>query len=194
MLLLAQATAQTTVWTPQLILEVLLVAVGGTGVFATLLIVAAKGYWSSTVAPLVEKEIRGWYNSPEQLESRARERATAFKDWYDKKEQHEEREKELQNLLRTPAVARENNEAVRSIIDNEIKRTDGLIAKEVTAKVNDMESRLLSKLDEMMAYQREDTAFKQRVLQELGRLKGAIDTILPSSGKSSSGHEDPPVR
>lgn len=181
-LLLAQASQG---WSPTTVIEILAGALGGTGILATLLLVAAKGYWASTVAPLVESEVRKWYHHPDQVDARAKERSLSFKDWYDKREQHDEREKELQNLLRTPSVVDESTKSVKLIIDNEIKRSDGLISREITTKVNDMESRLLSKLEEMAQLQRDDTAFKQKMLQEMGQLKGAINTMLPGGGLAS---------
>lgn len=177
-LLLSQATNG---WAPTTVLQVVVGALGGTGILVGLLVIAAKGYWASTVAPLVEGEVRKWYHHPDQVEARARERAMSFRDWYDKREQHDEREKELQNLLRTPVIVDESTKAMKLIIDNEIKRSDGIISREITTKVNDMESRLLSKLEEMAQLQRDDTAFKQKMLQEMGQLKGAINTIIPGS-------------
>jgi hypothetical protein len=180
-------------WSPTTVVQIVAGALGGTGILATLLLVAAKGYWVSTVAPLVESEVRKWYHHPDQVEARAKERALSFKDWYDKREQHEEREKELQNLLRTPSVVDESTKSVKLIIDNEIKRSDGLISREITTKVNDMESRLLTKLEEMAQLQRDDTLFKQKMLQEMGQLKGAINTMLPS-GQLASVSPTPPER
>lgn len=180
-------------WSPTTVVEIVAGALGGTGILATLLLVAAKGYWVSTVAPLVESEVRKWYHHPDQVDARAKERALSFKDWYDKREQHDEREKELQNLLRTPSVVDESTKSVKLIIDNEIKRSDGLISREITTKVNDMESRLLTKLEEMAQLQRDDTLFKQKMLQEMGQLKGAINTMLPS-GPLASVSPTPPER
>lgn len=172
-------------WTPTNVVELIAGILGGTGFIAAILVVAAKGYWVSTVAPLVESEVRKWYHHPDQVEARSKERALSFKDWYDKREQHDEREKELQNLLRTPALVDESTKSVKLIIDNEIKRSDGLISREITTKVNDMESRLLTKLEEMAQLQRDDTLFKQKMLQEMGQLKGAINTMLPGGGLAS---------
>ena len=180
-------------WSPTTVVEIVAGALGGTGILATLLLVAAKGYWTTTVAPLVESEVRKWYHHPDQVEARAKERALSFKDWYDKREQHDEREKELQNLLRTPSVVDESTKSVKLIIDNEIKRSDGLISREITTKVNDMESRLLTKLEEMAQLQRDDTLLKQKMLQEMGQLKGAINTMLPS-GQLASVSPTPPER
>ena len=168
-------------WSPPTVVGVIAGMVTSTGVLGVLFVIAAKGYWASTVAPLVEGEVRKWYHHPDQVEARAKERAASFRDWIDRREQHEEREKEIQNLLRTPAVAEEGAKAVKLIIDNEIKRTDGLISLEINHKVNEMESRVLSKLEEMTQLQREDTTFKQKILQEMGLLKGAINTMLPGS-------------
>ena len=50
-----------------------------------------------------------------------------------------------------------------------------------------MESRLLSKLEEMSEVLRQDNAFKQEMIRKMGKLEGAINTIIPSAniGKES---------
>jgi hypothetical protein len=144
----------------QSILEMVMGALLGTGVLGALFAFVGKGYWMSNVAPLVETEIRKWYQAREQLE---------------------EREKEVRNLLRTPAVSEESTKAVKLIIDNEIKRSDGLISREIHSQVNEMESRLLSKLEELSDVIKDDTAFKQEMLRKMGKLEGAINTILPAA-------------
>jgi hypothetical protein len=180
------------------VIEIVGALVGGTSVVAGLVVVAAKGYWSSTVAPLIEKEIRKWYQAPEQNEGRHKEQVAAFREWYDKREQMEEREKEVQHLLRTPAVVEEQAKSIRLIIDNEIKRSDGLISREIHSQVSAMESRLLSKLEEMTQALREtkrdDDAFKQEVLRKIGKLEGAINTIVPGSGTPTIVPERPKPR
>lgn len=174
------------------VVEIIAACIGGTGVMATLLVVAAKGYWSSTVAPLIEKEIRKWHDAPEQSHARQKEQLAAFREWYDKREQMEEREKEAQHLLRTPTVVEEQAKAVRLIIDNEIKRSDGLISREIHTQVSAMESRLLSKLEEMTQIfkeahiarqetKRDDDLFKQDLLRRIGKLEGAINTLVPGA-------------
>ena len=180
------------------VIEIVGALVGGTSIVAGLVVVAAKGYWSSTVAPLIEKEIRKWYQAPEQNEGRHKEQVAAFREWYDRREQMEEREKEVQHLLRTPAVVEEQAKSVRLIIDNEIKRSDGLISREIHSQVSAMESRLLSKLEEMTQALREtkrdDDAFKQEVLRKIGKLEGAINTIVPGSGTPTIVPERPKPR
>lgn len=148
----------------QAALEILLGGLLSTSVIGALLAFVGKGYWIANIAPLVESEVRKWYQA---------------------KEQAEEREKELRHLLRTPEVSDEHNKSVKLIIDNEIKRSDGLISKEIHTQVNQMESRLLSKLEELSDVIKEDLAFKQEMLRKMGKLEGAINTILPAAKLSS---------
>lgn len=150
---------------------------GGSTLISGAAVLIARGYWAKTVTPLIEAEIRKWHSTPEQTEARAKERLASFREWYDKREQVDEREKEMQHVLRTPTVVAETTQSVKLIIDNEIKRSDGLIHNEIKTQVDSMESRVLSKLEEMAQFQREDTAFKQKMLQEMGQLKGAINAI-----------------
>jgi hypothetical protein len=150
---------------------------GGSTLITGAAVLVARGYWSKTVTPLIEAEIRKWHSAPEQVESRSKERLASFREWYDKREQVDEREKEMQHVLRTPGVVSETTQAVKLVIDNEIKRSDGLIHNEIKTQVDNMESRVLTKLEEMAQLQREDTAFKQKILQEMGLLKGAINAM-----------------
>lgn len=154
---------------------------GGSTLISGAAVLIARGYWAKTVTPLIEAEIRKWHSTPEQAEARAKERLASFREWYDKREQVDEREKEMQHVLRTPTVVAETTQSVKLIIDNEIKRSDGLIHNEIKTQVDSMESRVLSKLEEMAQFQREDTAFKQKMLQEMGQLKGAINAITGQS-------------
>lgn len=178
--LLAQTSPAPTPRTMENILLLIVGVLGGTGILATVMLMTAKGYWNGTIAPLIETEILKWHTSTTQTDARTRERLASFKEWYEKREQHEEREKELQNLLRTPTVVDENTKVVKLIIDNEIKRSDGLISKEIKTQVSDMESRLLSKLEEMSQGLRENTATQQQMLQKMGHLQGAINAMMPT--------------
>jgi hypothetical protein len=165
---------------------------GGSSLLTGVAVLIARGYWAKTVTPLIETEIRRWYSSPEQVEARAKERQATFREWYDKRENVEEREKEMQHVLRNPSVVSETTQSVRLVIDNEIKRSDGLIHKEIKTQVDSMESRVISKLEEMAQLQREDTALKQKILQEMGQLKGAINAIT-GHGVGSSTVSPPPI-
>ena len=159
---------------------------GGSTVITTLGVLVARGYWAKTVTPLIEAEIRKWYAAQEQTEARAKERLASFREWYDRREQVDEREKEMQHVLRTPTVVAETTQAMKLVIDNEIKRSDGLIHNEIKTQVDSMESRVISKLEEMAQLQREDNAFKQKMLQEMGQLKGAINAITGHSVGSTT--------
>lgn len=154
---------------------------GGSTLISGAAVLVARGYWAKTVTPLIEAEIRKWYSAAEQTEARTKERMTSYREWYDKREQVDEREKEMLHVLRNPSVVAETTQAVKLVIDNEIKRSDGLIHKEIKTQVDSMESRVISKLEEMAQLQREDTAFKQKILQEMGQLKGAINAITGHS-------------
>jgi hypothetical protein len=145
-------------------LQEILGLLGGSTLLTGVAVLVARGYWAKTITPMIEVEIRRWHGTREQVE---------------------EREKEMQHMLRAPAVVSEMTQAMKLVIDNEIKRSDGLIHHEIRTQVDNMESRVLSKLDEMTQLQREDSALKHKILQEMGQLKGAIAAItgqaLPSA-------------
>lgn len=175
--LLLTAQTGTSIWNAESIAVLISGMLGGTAVLSAIVLLAARGYWQTNVVPMLENEIRKWYSDPVQVEARSKERIASIKDWYDKREQHEEREKETQNVLRQPAVVLEMSQSVKLIIDNEIKRSDGLISREIHTQVNAMESRIVSKLDELAERMREDLQFKQQILQKIGKLEGAINAM-----------------
>ena len=179
--LLLTAQAGATQWNAENIFVLISGMLGGTAVLSTIVLLAARGYWQTNVVPMLENEIRKWYSDPVQVEARSKERVASIKDWYDKREQHDEREKEMQNVLRLPIVVAEMNQSVKLIIDNEIKRSDGLISREIHSQVTAMESRIVSKLDELVERMREDMKFKEQILQKIGKLEGAINAMNGSS-------------
>lgn len=153
-------------------------ALGGSGVAIVVVGLIARGYWEKNVAPLVKEQITRWYTDPAQVDARAKERQASIREWHDRREQVDEREKELQHFLRTPAVVEEETKRVKLIIDNEIQRSDGLIHREIKSQVTDMESRLLSKLDQMEQVMKDDNLLKQQILQEMGKLKGMMSAVM----------------
>lgn len=179
--LLLTAQAGATPWNAENIFVLISGMLGGTAVLSTIVLLAARGYWQTNVVPMLENEIRKWYSDPVQVEARSKERVASIKDWYDKREQHDEREKEMQNVLRLPVVVAEMTQSVKLIIDNEIKRSDGLISREIHTQVTAMESRIVSKLDELVERMREDMKFKEQILQKIGKLEGAINAMNGSS-------------
>lgn len=153
-------------------------ALSGSGVAIVVVGLIARGYWEKNIAPLVREQIMRWYSDPAQVDVRLKERQSSIREWHDRREQVEEREKELQHFLRTPTVVEEETKRVKLIIDNEIQRSDGLIHREIKTQVTDMESKLLSKLDQMEQVMRDDNLLKQQLLQEMGKLKGMMTAVI----------------
>lgn len=159
--LLAQAASASTLETLALVVMGLL---GGTGLLLTIVMLTARGYWSKNIAPLIQEEVSKWYAASGQ---------TAM------------REVEIQNALRSPQLVAEQKAFIKDVLDNEIKRSDGLISQAISTQVSDMETRLMSKLDEMSRFIKEDTEFKQDLIQRLARLEGAVQGLNQQKAESS---------
>ena len=160
---------------------------GGSGLLVAALLLAARGYWSSHVSPLIHEEIKKWHEQAEHVAASEKERLATVKIWYDHKDQRESRTDEIQNILRHPTVVAEQKQAVRDILDNEIKRKDGLISKEIQTQVTDMETRLMTKLEEVSQFLREDTSFKREIIERMATLEGTITAVLPRAQGDKSG-------
>lgn len=160
---------------------------GGSGLLVAALLLAARGYWSSHVSPLIHEEIKKWHEQAEHVAASEKERLATVKIWYDHKDQRESRTDEIQNILRHPTVVAEQKQAVRDILDNEIKRKDGLISKEIQTQVTDMETRLMTKLEEVSQFLREDTSFKREIIERMATLEGTITAVLPRAQGEKSG-------
>ena len=159
-------------------------ALSGSGVAIVVVGLIARGYWEKNIAPLVRDQIMRWYSDPSQVDARSKERQASIRDWHDRREHVEEREKVLQHFLRMPTVVEEEAKRIKLIIDNEIQRSDGLIHREIKTQVTDMESKLLSKLDQMEQVMRDDNLLKQQLLQEMGKLKGMMTAVMSTSPES----------
>ena len=160
---------------------------GGSGLLVAALLLAARGYWSSHVSPLIHEEIKKWHEQAEHVAASEKERLATVKIWYDHKDQRESRTDEIQNILRHPTVVAEQKQAVRDILDNEIKRKDGLISKEIQTQVTDLETRLMTKLEEVSQFLREDTSFKREIIERMATLEGTITAVLPRAQGEKSG-------
>ena len=160
---------------------------GGSGLILAALLLAARGYWSSHVSPLIHEEIKKWHEQAEHVAASEKERLATVKIWYDHKDQREFRTSETQNILRQPNIVAEQKQAVRDILDNEIKRKDGLISKEIQTQVTDMETRLMSKLEEVSQFLRDDTSFKREIIERMATLEGAITSVFPRTHPEKSG-------
>jgi hypothetical protein len=159
---------------------------GGSGLLLAALLLAARGYWSSHVSPLIHEEIKKWHEQPEQVDISDKAHLTAVRNWYDHKDQRTSRTDEVQNILRHPTVVSEQKQAVRDILDNEIKRKDGLISKEIQTQVTDMETRLMTKLEEVSQFLRDDTSFKREIIERMATLEGTITAVFPRASSDKA--------
>jgi hypothetical protein len=174
---LAQAANQANYW--QNASTLIIGALGGGSFILAVAVLTARGYWSKSISPLILEEMNKWYHEQAQVDARSRERQAWLKDWYDKRDQRDNRQEEVRNILRLPDLVKEDEAHIKEVIDNEIKRTDGLISREIKEQVSDMEKRIVAKLDEVATFLQNDTQFKQQMVTRMAHLEGAITAMFP---------------
>jgi hypothetical protein len=88
-----------------------------------------------------------------------------------------------------PDRTKEQRAFVKDVIDNEIRRDDGLIAKEIRQQVDQMETRLIEAIEGL----RIDREFKDNVLRELGDIQGTLRVLAQGTKPDSDPPPPPPA-
>lgn len=140
------------------------VAILGSAATFTMLL---RGFWVTKITPMVLTEI---------------------KNHADSKEQREERLAEMSKSMHLPAVKKELEDIMHTKIDNEIKRSDGLIANEITSAVDGKMQAVEEKLAKIELFFKEDSVLKSQLLQRLARMEGAISGSKASHESTASFH------
>lgn len=158
-----------------------LIAMIGSGAVLTFVL---RGFWESKIAPMIVTEIKKHAESPAiQNETKA---ATVehVKRWYDERAQREARLQEAKDALHSPVVNDELQSIIHKKIDNEIKRTDGLISLEVTKTVDKSLETIKDEMEKLSSFLKEDNALKTQLLQRMAKLEGAV--MMSSSAAKAS--------
>lgn len=171
---------------PSAILTVLLSLAGSTVAFSWL----ARGFWAKQVTPLVQEEIKKYQIDPVNTKSQKDGAIADVTVWMDQRPQREARLKEIEDALSNDDVKRKVDKLIHEKIDNEIKRSDGLIAKEVDSVVQRNLAGLREEIQKVGAFLREDAQMKAQLLQRMSRLEGSVSMFqgsrVASSGDSTS--------
>jgi hypothetical protein len=153
-----------------------LVGVGGVSVLVSLLL---RGIWSKNGDPMVRQALASWYNSKEQMEARRKEIKEVLAE---------------ANL--SPEVHAAHATLVGEIIDNHLRRDDGLIRKEITVTAQRLDADLTGKIasasqglkdllmqmiDRLDRFDARQQTFQEQTFNRLGRIEGTL------SGPSSKG-------
>lgn len=83
-----------------------------------------------------------------------------------------------------PAQTEARVKFIKQVIDNEIRRDDGLIAKEIEQAIDDFKQKLEAELAELYRDNQTEQQFRNTVISEIGRLKGSLGVLTRSSSTS----------
>lgn len=172
--------------TPEVILTQLVtvfVTLAGAGAVAGYML---RGFWETKVTPLVQREIKAHSESPDTTNGTKTKTIKEVADWYDARPQREARLKEQGEGLYLPLVREDLEKIIHQKIDNEIKRSDGLIAREVSNKVDESVQSLRDEVIKLTKFFQEDAALKTQLLQRMSRLEGVISWSQRQSNESTS--------
>lgn len=167
--------------------------IGGIAGGGGLLVIARwliGGFWVDKVKPIIKSEIASYLGTQEEKTRRENE----IKDTVRLFELDPTNVSKRENTIKTFVVSHESqpdhreNERkfIKETIDNEIKRTDGLIYNEVTKRVSEIEKSIDGKLNRLTELVEEEIKLRQQTDTKLTEIK----TILKTGGGRYS-YQDP---
>lgn len=123
-----------------------------------------RGFYVKYVEPMFLNTVNTWYTHKEQMQSRQLETQTTVQNWY-----------------RSPEVQAERAAHAESVLDNHIRRDDGLIHREINNRVATSADALkaqISKQEEMLEKQAaENRVFQQEILAALKDLQTSVSYL-----------------
>jgi hypothetical protein len=146
------------------------VLVGGGGLWILFLLMV-RGFWDKTGKPAIKDLIVALHAEPEYVKKQREEIQSVIQTWHNEPEQLKVR-----------------IEFVKGVIDNEVRRDDGVIHRDITTKVTALEAALAKKIDDMAVKfdhfqesqeqrDKENREFSTQVLAKLARIEGAFQTM-----------------
>jgi hypothetical protein len=152
----------------------------GGGVLWVLFLLMIRGFWDKTGKPAVRELLVSLYAEPENVKKRTEEIQGVIQMWHNAPEQIKTR-----------------TDFVRSVIDNEVRRDDGLIHKGIMMKADALKADLAEKIDDVATKldkfreaqelrDKETREFNSQVLAKLARIEGAFSTITGRNFGTSS--------
>lgn len=162
-----------------LLAEVTVQAVGGWiaalfvsgGVLWVLFLLVVQGFWDKTGKPAVKDLLVTVNAEPETVQKHTAEVERIIAAWHNDPEQ-----------------VRTRTEFIKGIIDNEVRRDDGLIHRDTRSRVSALEAELARKIDSVAAKfdkfqevqerrDQDNRAFNAQVLAKLACIEGAFATL-----------------
>lgn len=161
------------------------------GVLWVLFLLMVRGFWDKTGKPLVKDLIVSMNAEPDNVKKRWDEINTVVQAWHNAPEQIK---------IRT--------EFVKGVIDNEVRRDDGVIHTDITTKVTALEADLAKKIDGMATKfdkfqeaqehrDKEHRELSSQVLAKLARMEGSLQTMTGrkfSGGLTGESYTAPPAQ
>ena len=155
------------------------VVVGGSTLWVFFLLLV-RGFWDKTGKPAIKELLVSMQGDPENVKRRQDEIQGVIQAWHNAPDQISTR-----------------TEFVKSVIDNEVHRDDGVIHKDITTKVTELEVELgkmidgvAKKFDKFEETQerrdQENREFSSKVLAKLARIEGAFATMSSRKFGSTS--------
>ena len=131
------------------------------GVLGGIALFLFRGFWAKNIEPLIQNVIHQWWSSRDQMVARDIEVQKTIATWDGSPERHAQSESRIVG-----------------VIDNQIRRDDGLIHREIRAKLEAGMEPIHETLADLKraAQQRddEDRHFRQEVLTTLAQIQGAM--------------------
>lgn len=184
-----------------LVAEITIQAIGGglaallasAGVFWVLFLLMVRGFWDKTGKPAVRALILEMEAEPERQKKRAEDTLAVTQTAHNTPEQIKKRTEDIhvavQTWHNTPEQIKLRTDFIKGVIDNEVRRDDGLIYKEITTKVDAVEADLAKKIDTISAkfdnFQELNREFHTKVLAKLARIEGSVNIV--TGGKLGGG-------
>lgn len=146
------------------------VGVLGLGGFTVILV---RGFWAKSIEPMIWASVTTWYNDKPQSTARHEATISQVQEWYTSDAVRESREK-----------------ALLTVMDNQIRRDDGLINKEIHTKVKRSADALTESIAELQrridARDAENRKFQTEVLDGLRDLQQSVSFL---HGQQAGGQE-----
>ena len=120
-----------------------------------------RGFWAKNIEPLILNVVTAWWGHVDQARARDTDVEKTVKAWYS-----------------APEMAAHIDARIDARIDNQIRRDDGLIHREIRAKLDDGMEPIHETLAELRRASKErddeDRRFRQEVITTLAQIQGAM--------------------
>lgn len=165
-------------FSPGEVVSAVIIACGGLSAIAYAIF---RGFWSQKAEPLVKKEIEDFVKTTGTLEP-------TMLLFLQKPETKALIKAEFITLQTDTVYTNIRKEEIKSVIDDQVRRDDGIIHKELSLKIKEQNDMFKTKFDEMLDIQRKQAHELSSVALSTNRLEGMVTVLLRDKRTSSSDH------